>query len=92
MQLVEEYLQPLVDSGDIRNVFSISGQGGSANSGFMVLTLAPWGERQRTQAEIVQRHQPGGRPGAGAARQRHPVQQPAHPRRRQRPADGADRQ
>lgn len=53
MQLVEEYLQPLVDSGDIRNVFSISGQGGSLNSGFMVLTLAPWGERQRTQAEIV---------------------------------------
>lgn len=53
MQLVEEYLQPLVDSGDIRNVFSISGQGGSLNSGIMVLTLAPWGERQRTQAEIV---------------------------------------
>ncbi|MBB4196090.1 HAE1 family hydrophobic/amphiphilic exporter-1 [Rhizobium aethiopicum] len=53
MQRVEEYLQPLVDSGDVRNVFSISGQGGSLNSGFMVLTLAPWGERQRTQAEIV---------------------------------------
>ncbi|MFF0950466.1 efflux RND transporter permease subunit [Rhizobium leguminosarum] len=53
MQLVEEYLQPLVDSGDIRNIFSISGQGGSLNSGFMVLTLAPWGERDRTQTEIV---------------------------------------
>ncbi|MBX5170049.1 efflux RND transporter permease subunit [Rhizobium sp. NZLR1b] len=53
MQLVEEYLQPLVTSGDIRNIFSISGQGGSLNSGFMVLTLAPWGERQRTQTEIV---------------------------------------
>ncbi|MGR4841878.1 efflux RND transporter permease subunit [Rhizobium sp. LARHSG275] len=53
MQLVEQYLQPLVDSGDIRNVFSISGQGGSLNSGFMVLTLAPWGERDRTQTEIV---------------------------------------
>ncbi|PDT05577.1 multidrug transporter AcrB [Rhizobium chutanense] len=53
MQLVEEYLQPLVTSGDIRNIFSISGQGGSLNSGFMVLTLAPWGERHRTQAEIV---------------------------------------
>ncbi|MBY2938372.1 MULTISPECIES: efflux RND transporter permease subunit [Rhizobium] len=53
MQLVEEYLQPLVDRGDIRNVFSISGQGGSLNSGFMVLTLAPWGERDRTQTEIV---------------------------------------
>jgi len=53
MQLVEEYLKPLVDSGDISNIFSISGQGGQVNSGFMVLTLAPWGERQRTQAEIV---------------------------------------
>ncbi|EJL48958.1 cation/multidrug efflux pump [Rhizobium sp. CF122] len=53
LQRVEEYLQPLVDSGDIRNVFSISGQGGQVNSGFMVLTLAPWGERHRTQAEIV---------------------------------------
>ncbi|RXT23870.1 multidrug transporter AcrB [Rhizobium leguminosarum] len=53
MQLVEEYLQPLVDGGDIRNIFSISGQGGSLNSGFMVLTLAPWGERDRTQTEIV---------------------------------------
>ncbi|ASR05675.1 multidrug transporter AcrB [Rhizobium leguminosarum bv. viciae] len=53
MQLVEEYLQPLVDSGNIRNIFSISGQGGSLNSGFMVLTLAPWGERDRTQTEIV---------------------------------------
>ncbi|TCL75021.1 efflux RND transporter permease subunit [Rhizobium sp. BK251] len=53
LQRVEEYLQPLVDSGDIRNIFSISGQGGSANSGFMVLTLAPWSERDRTQAEIV---------------------------------------
>src|SRR5690606_15119131 len=31
----------------------ISGQGGSSNSGFMVLTLAPWSERERTQAEIV---------------------------------------
>ncbi|WSG94296.1 efflux RND transporter permease subunit [Rhizobium johnstonii] len=53
MQLVEEYLQPLVDSGDIRNIFSISGQGGSLNSGFMVLTLALRGERDRTQTEIV---------------------------------------
>jgi HAE1 family hydrophobic/amphiphilic exporter-1 len=53
LQLVEEYLQPLVDSGDIRNIFSISGQGGQANSGFMVLTLAPWGDRHRTQSEIV---------------------------------------
>jgi HAE1 family hydrophobic/amphiphilic exporter-1 len=53
LRQIEEKLQPLVDSGEIRNVYSISGQGGSANSGFMVLTLAPWGERERSQAEIV---------------------------------------
>ncbi|MGO7302227.1 hypothetical protein ACCS72_38895, partial [Rhizobium ruizarguesonis] len=53
VQLVDEYLQPLVDGGAIRPVFSLSGQGGSLNSGFMVLPLAPWGERDRTQTEIV---------------------------------------
>lgn len=91
MQLVEEYLQPLVDSGDIRNIFSISGRGGSLNSGFMVLTLAPWGERDRTQTEIVGdiNQQP---PGCRLARQRYLIEQPSNPRRRQRSADGADRQ
>lgn len=53
VQRVEENLKPLVDSGEIRNVFSISGQG-SSNSAFMVLTLAPWDERTRTQDQIVQ--------------------------------------
>ncbi|KQZ54724.1 multidrug transporter AcrB [Rhizobium sp. Root149] len=50
---VEENLQPLVDSGEIRNIFSISGMGNSTNSGFMVMTLAPWGERTRTQNQVV---------------------------------------
>ncbi|MDX0424368.1 MMPL family transporter [Sinorhizobium medicae] len=50
---IEEGLQPLLKSGEISNVFSISGQGGSANSGFMVLTLAQWEERDRTQSQIV---------------------------------------
>ncbi|EHS51572.1 acriflavin resistance protein [Rhizobium sp. PDO1-076] len=53
VQRVEEKLQPLVDSGEIRNIFSISGQG-ATNSAFMVLTLAPWSERERTQNQIVQ--------------------------------------
>lgn len=52
VQRVEENLKPLIDNGEIRNVFSISGQG-SSNSAFMVLTLAPWGERTRTQDQIV---------------------------------------
>ncbi|CAD7037475.1 AcrB/AcrD/AcrF family protein [Pseudorhizobium halotolerans] len=54
MQRVEENLQPLRESGEIANIFSISGFGSNTNSGFMVLTLAPWGERERTQDEIVQ--------------------------------------
>ncbi len=53
MRRIEDGLQPLVKSGEIDNIFSISGQGGSANSGFMVLTLAPWGERERSQQQIV---------------------------------------
>ncbi|MDK1378325.1 MULTISPECIES: efflux RND transporter permease subunit [unclassified Sinorhizobium] len=53
MRRIEEGLEPLVKSGEISNVFSISGQGGTANSGFMVLTLAPWEVRERTQQQIV---------------------------------------
>lgn len=53
MKLVENRLQPLFEKGEIVNIFSISGQGSSANSGFMVLTLAPWSERERNQGEIV---------------------------------------
>jgi hydrophobic/amphiphilic exporter-1 (mainly G- bacteria), HAE1 family len=53
VQRVEENLKPLIDSGEIRSTFSISGQG-SSNSAFMVLTLAPWEERTRTQDQIVQ--------------------------------------
>ncbi|MDB5524181.1 MAG: acriflavin resistance protein [Rhizobium sp.] len=52
LRKVEDQLQPLVDGGEILNVFTISGQGGQANSGFMVLTLAPWEKRVRSQAEI----------------------------------------
>ncbi|SIQ19879.1 hydrophobic/amphiphilic exporter-1, HAE1 family [Rhizobium sp. RU20A] len=53
MRRIEDGIQPLLDSGEVANVFSISGQGGSTNSGFMVLTLAPWGERERTQQQIA---------------------------------------
>jgi hydrophobic/amphiphilic exporter-1 (mainly G- bacteria), HAE1 family len=53
VQKIEALLQPLLDSGEVRNLFVNSGQGGSTNSAFMVMTLAPWGERERSQAEIV---------------------------------------
>jgi len=53
MAEIERLVAPLQESGEVRNVFAIAGRGGSANSGFMVLTLAPWGERVRSQGEIV---------------------------------------
>ncbi len=53
MQRVEENLKSLRDSGEITNVFSISGFGSNTNSGFMVLTLAPWDERTRSQDQIA---------------------------------------
>ncbi|MBP2549063.1 HAE1 family hydrophobic/amphiphilic exporter-1 [Neorhizobium galegae] len=53
LQRVEENLKPLIDQGDIRNLYSISGMGGSSNTGFMVITLAPWEERSRSQDKIA---------------------------------------
>ena len=53
MTEIERLVMPLRDSGDVRNIFAIAGTGGSSNSGFMVLSLAPWGERERSQADIV---------------------------------------
>lgn len=52
LRKIENLVQPLVDNDEVQNVFSIAGRGGS-NSGFMVLTLKPWDERERSQQEIV---------------------------------------
>lgn len=53
LRKIEELVQPFMDNGEAKNVFSISGRGGSTNGGFMVLTLKPWDERERSQGEIV---------------------------------------
>lgn len=53
MRQIETLIQPLRDSGEIQNTFSIAGQNGNTNRGFMVLSLAKWNERSRTQQEIV---------------------------------------
>ncbi|MCB1428020.1 MAG: efflux RND transporter permease subunit [Nitratireductor sp.] len=53
MRTLERLVAPLRESGEVRNLFAIAGTGGSANSGFMVLTLAPWEERSRSQNDIV---------------------------------------
>lgn len=50
---IEEAIQPLRDSGEITTTYAIAGSGGSSNNGFVVLTLAPWKERQRSQQEIM---------------------------------------
>ncbi|MBS3649950.1 efflux RND transporter permease subunit [Pseudaminobacter sp. 19-2017] len=53
MRRIEELIQPLRDSGEVVSTFANVGQGGSTNSGFMVMALAPWDERTRSQQEIV---------------------------------------
>ncbi len=53
MRQIETLIQPLRDSAEIENTFSIAGQNGNTNRGFMVLSLAEWNERTRTQQEIV---------------------------------------
>jgi HAE1 family hydrophobic/amphiphilic exporter-1 len=53
MGRIEGLIQPLRDSGEIVSTFAIAGQGGSQNSGFIVMSLAPWDQRERTQQEIL---------------------------------------
>ncbi|RBO52212.1 AcrB/AcrD/AcrF family protein [Rhodovulum sp. BSW8] len=50
---IEDAIAPLRDNGEIVNIFSIAGSGGSDSRGFMVFTLAPWEARARSQDEIV---------------------------------------
>ncbi|MFK7891672.1 MAG: efflux RND transporter permease subunit [Granulosicoccus sp.] len=50
---IEDLVQPFVSNGEVQNVFSIAGRRGNNSSGFMVLTLKPWDERERSQQEIV---------------------------------------
>jgi len=53
MQKIEELVTPLRQTGEVESIFSISGFGSNTNSGFLVLRLAPWEERIRSQQEIV---------------------------------------
>lgn len=53
MREIEALIEPFVVSGEVTNVFMIAGSGGRDNRGFAVMTLAPWEERARSQAEIV---------------------------------------
>jgi len=51
MRQVEAVVMPLVERGEVTNVYLIAG-GWDPNSGFIMLTLKPWEERERTQQEI----------------------------------------
>ena len=50
---IEQLIAPLRASGEVTNLFSIVGLGGGDNRAFMVMTLADWDERDRSQQEIV---------------------------------------
>jgi hydrophobic/amphiphilic exporter-1 (mainly G- bacteria), HAE1 family len=50
---IERLVRPLRDSGEVVSTFAIAGSGGSQNSGFIVMSLAPWAERERTQQQIL---------------------------------------
>ncbi len=52
MRRIEQLIEPLRKSGEIVATFANVGQGGSTSNGFMVLSLAPWSERTRSQADI----------------------------------------
>lgn len=53
MREIEDAVAALQEAGEVTNLFAITGSGGQANSGFMVMTLAPWDERARSQQEIA---------------------------------------
>ncbi|WP_127599193.1 efflux RND transporter permease subunit [Nitratireductor alexandrii] len=53
MLRIEALLAPMQERGEIESTFSIAGSGGSSNGGFLVMRLAPWDARQRSQQEIL---------------------------------------
>jgi HAE1 family hydrophobic/amphiphilic exporter-1 len=52
LRKVEAVLEPIRARGDAETVFAFAGFGGP-NTGFVVMTLAPWGERALSQDAIV---------------------------------------
>ncbi len=68
-KIIEDALQPYVDNGSITTVYSLIGWGNRPYRAFVVMRLAPWGERELTQSQITSALQPAARslPGARAA-------------------------
>ncbi|MCG6856620.1 MAG: efflux RND transporter permease subunit [Salaquimonas sp.] len=53
LRRIEDIVKPYVESGEAENIFSLAGRGGAANSAFVVLSLADWNKRSRSQQEIA---------------------------------------
>jgi HAE1 family hydrophobic/amphiphilic exporter-1 len=53
MQEIEALVEPLRASGEVKSVFAIAGMGGQSSRGFIVVTLADWADRTRSQQEIA---------------------------------------
>ena len=53
LRRIEQLIQPLRDSGEVTATFANAGQGGNVNNAFMVMRLAPWDQRERSQQEIM---------------------------------------
>jgi len=53
MREIEALVEPLRETGEVVSVFASAGMGGTSNRGFVVVTLADWALRERTQSEIV---------------------------------------
>ncbi|HQY44497.1 MAG TPA: efflux RND transporter permease subunit [Paracoccaceae bacterium] len=52
MQQIEDRLAPLRATGEVTSIFAVAGQG-AENRGFMVLSLADWSARTRSQQDIA---------------------------------------
>ena len=51
-EYIEEYLQPLLDSGEAEGVFSVVGNW-DPNRSFLSIPLADWSQRERSQQDIT---------------------------------------
>jgi len=70
--IIEKQLHPFQENGDIETLYSIVGWGNRPYRGFIVMRLAAWNERDKSQAEIVRdirhiaRELPGARAGVAS--------------------------
>ena len=65
-KIIEQALGPEVAKGNISTVYSLVGWGNRPYRAFVVMRLAPWDDREDSQAKIVNAMQPAARALAGA--------------------------